>query len=1112
MSLKPLSSIALPDFTSFNSSSLRDEIIARIKQHPDWNSLWDGDLYQTSFQMILLLYSYLFEKNIQAFNILLREKFLNQSFSPQAIYDNLSDMRIQLQQNTTAHVVVTITSDILVYNPIILPRFYKLTAKNKNNQNTTYELILYDESQGGYKYYDNIILFPNSSMRNHFTITAYSGSTQSAQYSITPQMFENFKIQIKNANIIENSIQAYFVSETNAPIQLINTETFIVEPKPYVGVFPNGIPHFIVRYNYDGSAELLFGNKTFGGAFDESHLNGYIEVFWRTGGGSASNILSHGIDQYDTFVSGNDTYTLHFYNEYDSSIAVDREDIYVAQQFAPYRYGRGKAIVDKIDAKSKLYMYTVKHEIDTPQYNDLNATVQLLHAYHYIVPKRDFTTFTIPYYNYMENESYNSYKTKFLNALNDFCNVQGSHDYNVKNEYVTNFVFPNTDNISTYSHLLKQRYPLSASLRAYAYDYANRIVDSIVWNSNYPVDEKLQGYSLSTPPTEHTIVYSNPFSIVIIINELTARNNIINVAFDKELYNHIFTIELLPRVYTYKELAEEIQRQIIQDIIANVPTMIHLQNHVFVEYEEIDQQLGRLKFVSPSVGEYSTIEFFDNGTPDSVTNPEYNIYLFLGVEKKVYRPLLETGLIFSTSQFKYENNVIDFVFRTDKNQVTKIIPFSDLGIIVDHSREKGPSFEYVLSGENKDQLEQLMDGTTCTIEALKNNVVIDTIEFPNIVKGEDISGVVTGSGTVFKSIGQESTYSYDISKLYVELTDNILTPYYKQTYPPIFFVELIKLEDFGGGVYVENDSSSMIFYEINNNYTQNPLSHVGNIVNIELTHQQNTHINIGDNWRVKLYKKISDGVHELLEQFDMYNIQQDDTMFTNPYPSSELVCIDRASSNNKFNKTTKTLSFKLLDPELDPSIEYYTSTFSEFDTVRITYMRKTYEYVTIDYTPNPYRPEGEAYALVSILNNKANRMIGLENLIKRITFVPQGLSVQLIIKKGFPLANAIQNVYNILYQYFSYDNKNYNHTIGNAISEMEVKNVINKIALENGIVDVKITTPSYTPDKLTYYFLLDQSIYNQLVTLEQQYTELQNLSSEFKVEVTALPEDVVYVS
>ncbi len=1121
MILKPLEQIKLPSLVSNDGTDLEAEVIERIQMNPDWDSVWDGELFQNSYQMILKTFSYLFSRNARSANNRLKEKILNRAYSEQGVYDCLADMRIQLVQSTCAYarLQATIVDNILL-EPVIIPKFQKVYGVNPNGESIPFEIIKKD-NDGKFNYFDNIIITPTVEFTSYFEVEAYAGETFSYEYEITPQMLENFIIEVKELDIIEDSIRVFYRTMADAPLEIPFTDSFAIPADPVTPYFPDGIPHWTLSYNADGSARILFSSKNFGGAFDSTHVGNTIQVFGRRGGGVRTNVLAGQINYPITLtLSQGQTLNVVFTNKFDALGGGDKEDIFKAQQFAPYRYGRGKPIIDETDAKNKLLNYVVKHEIDTPQYSEIVNTVPLLHAFHKIVPIRDFENFVLP--TLESTDTLDTYNAKLLQAINDFCNVEGSHDAIVIGEKMSDFNYPDTSGYASYSAFLSYRAPLSGSLKAIAYDYADRIVDTITFNSNYIVDQKEQGYSINTAPTEHATVTSSAFSSFNMLETGIGKNTRLVFSFDYDRFQYIFDITLTTGVKTYRSFAEELQAAII-DAIDNEAssTFGEYRNWQFVTYE-IDSEnsaLGRVIFKSPLTGIESKIQFYDNGTPDTMTDPQYNIYLFLGVEKRIYRPENETGLVFETGNtYKYDDNVLTTVY---KNRYSRSIDklYDDLGIQINHSALAGPLITILLTGENEDQVEQLFADDDLIVTAYNLASEVERVEFRGISETEDSQGEVIFSGVesvLFKQSTSDHKYVYADGKITLRLRDNLKVDYYTQTYLSIYRVDIVRvIEDpLNPGIYQEDSTFTPIqFLETEGNFTQDVTVEAGKTVELSLTPAQDSTILLGDDLMIKFFHRDDQGNLILIETEKILGILDGLNPFTN-YPSVEAV-VDQAYGNNQYNKTNRTIKWKFVDGTYDDTVEYYVADFADFDKLTITYKRKTYNYVKLNYRPNPYFPEGEAKAIIDVLASKSNRLVGLEQIIKTLNFTPKPIKLQIVVKRNYPVNEAIDATITQLYSYFGYSNENHEHTVGSLLTHQSIKNAISRIATRYGIVDVKITNDEDSDNILEattlmkYKFIMDSKLYERIKKFENDNkTVLEGLSSKYKIDITGIVEDL----
>lgn len=1127
MALKPLDKIASPNLVGSSTQDWKDDIITKIQLDPNWNTIYDGDLFQNAFQMIMEMGVFLAKKNAKSANHQLKEKFLNQAFSPQAINDNLMDMRVDLQQCTGSEVELqAIIENDLLNETIVIPKFQTVYGTNPNGERVSFELIKKD-NDGKFNYFDNIVVAPTVEFRDYFKVMAYAGTTFAYEYEITPEMKENFVINIPDTDIIDNSIRIFFITAAGARVELPFTDSFVVEPVYIEPYFPestsSGAPHWTVKYNYDGSAKILFGNESFGGAFEDEHIGKYIRVFGRSGGGERTNVNS-GMINYKLAIniSGGRILTATLTNANDATGGADREDLFRAQIFAPYRFGRDKTIIDATDAQTALYSRVIKHELLSPLYTDdpTFENVPILHAFHRIVPIRNFANFEFP--DVETSDTADTYNVKFLAALQTFCNVVGAHGEVVEGEEVTDFVYPDINGMTYVSYIPENKYPLSGSLRAYAYDINGRIVDSVVFNSNYVTDQKNQGYSSSSALTEHATVTSNEFSTILVVNNAYGRNDKLVFSIDYDVFPYIFTIIMTTGIKTYKEYAEELQAAIVADIAANAGTIFgSYVNYQFVTYtaNSSNAALGTITINSPLTGSSSKITIRDNGTLDTVTDPQYNIYLFLGFEKKNYRPANETGLVFdSGNTYKYNDNILTLNFKQDY-EVTETRLHDNLGIVVNHASVTGPSINIILTDEDG-YLYRLFETFDMTVEAYDSgDNLLETLTFPSISALQDTNGSIDNVTPIIFNGTSVSKYDYDAAKITINFLNNVTTPVYTSNYPTIYRVDIVRLIETSPGVYEEDEEFTPIeFLETSGNYTYDITSSTGAVVTLTMTSDQNNTIAIGDNIVVKFIHRDALGLLSVVESAKILNIE--DSLINNTFEIPETIqsVVDMTYMNggnpgNRYERANRAIVFKFIDGTLDSGTTYYVKGYTTFAYLKIHYHKKTYENVVIDYEPNPYYPEGEAASLISVLNNTSKRLIGLENIIKKVTFEPRPITVNLTVKRGYGVAEAVDAAKQQLTLDFDYSNQNHEHTIGSLMTQQIIKNSIAKIAATYGIIDITINNNEDTDSPFTTvtqykYKFVSEELYEQLRLLENSKTQLSGLSDKYKILVSAVSEEL----
>jgi len=511
MSLKPLSSVKLPDLVYFDRERTAQEIMDRMKAMPGWQDIWVNEQYQDASQFIIQTFSYLFEKIANATNKNLRENFLTEAFSERAIYANLAQMRVNALQNKAASTELYVTiENVVLTQQLILGKSLPIQTTDISGQPIIFEIIGKDES-GNYLYNDSVIIQPTVFSRNAFNVMAYAGQTQTSSSSLELYDLENMRITLPFTDIIDNSIEAYYQTNTGQLIQLRKATKFVTEP--YItsttqAVFPNGVPHYIIRYDATGGATLYFGSENFGGAFEDAHIGGTIVVYCRVGGGYNTNIPAGQINyRYDLDVFGDQIYTLTFTNPRAASGGENRETPAEAQMYAPYRYGRDGTIILVDDAENALYKDLVKHEIETPQYSEIGTNIPLLHAWHYIVPKRTFTDW-LPY-SYTDGYTLEQYLEDFFADLNTFLKIAGTNDTNITSEYVTTFVPEDTEGNYDFVYTLVNIKPLSGTIGLTAWDYEDELVDFITWTDNYYANDVVVSHYSNDSAFVDTVAFSN---------------------------------------------------------------------------------------------------------------------------------------------------------------------------------------------------------------------------------------------------------------------------------------------------------------------------------------------------------------------------------------------------------------------------------------------------------------------------------------------------------------------------------------------------------------------------------------------------------------------------
>lgn len=1104
--LKPLANIKLPNLINFDRQNIIEEIIENIKLDPDWNNIYDGDLYQNASQMIINLFAFLFEKNITAINKQLKENYINKAVSEESIYENLKQNKINIQQNREAFVnLIGILNNNILRTPLIIPKFTKLYAQDLNSQMITFELI--SKVNNKYDYLNDIVIFPSIYLRDSFYINAYSGETFQIIIPINDRTFENFNINIPNENIIQDSIRIYYQTEYNTHIELLETDSFVVAPTILQPIFPNGIPHYIISYKQNGSADIIFGSNDFGNSFNETHIGGNIVIYGRVGGGKSNNIINGILNQTLTFNYSGTTLDITFNNVTPGVGGADRENSYVAQYIAPLRYGRGKAIVDELDAKSSLYQSVVKHKIETPEYSEIFSNIPLLHAYHWIAPIRDFNNFVFPEVEL--TDTLQSYTEKFLLSINNFLNVYGTNDGEIEDEEITKFFYPNLEGLYQYLYDIQNSNILSGTLTVQAYNNIGLQIDKITFDGNY--------YNLndiiSTAPNEPATLKTNYFNSINIFNNISqGQNNIFRFRLNND-QSYIFNLQLPLGIRTPLELADALQ-SLIQAKITTDPAASAYQpyiNYRFFSYEQNpnnNNTQGRIIFRSFDVGINSTIELLNPQT--ITTDPQLKLLTLLGLREKIYRPENSTGKVFEPLQNVYHYNTGELLLNINAAQMIATKTFTkDSSWNQNSGINVGPLLSLVLK-DNDDNtiLSNPHINNTITINALNTyGTIIDSLSVLNVQELDKniITTNIQTSGLFFKDIN-DNNFNYDESKLELRLADPILATQYILSFPQIVQIKLYRLNLSNEKIYPEIET----FFETDGSWHQNIFNITGPTINLTLA----TYLIENESYQLEFYAQIN-GILTPIGFIDFYNIDinntnEADNSYYEPTLAPSGILLVPPFSNSIYDPEDKTIMLQCIDGTINTEAQpYYNQGYDNTVTeIKVLYKEKTYESIKISYLQNPYKPTNEALQLKNILIAKNKRMICLENIFKKIRFIPIGIDMILSINNNFSLGSALDKVLSIIIDNFKYNNINYMHTIGSQITGPIISNIINQNAQGYGIENITFNTNFNIINNIdsellaqSYFFVLDDIILDQLKTLEEENSNIEGIYNMFALKI-----------
>jgi hypothetical protein len=756
--LKPLSYIKSPELIEFDRDSLVEEIIARIQSDPNWNSIWDGELFHNFSYAIINIFSFLFSKNAETANRILREGFITEAKDPASIINYLANFSMNLKQNEAAMVEINIspTDGGSFTNEFTLPAGYSLIGNNINGQQVNYEIYNFEYDDNGnittkLDYRSPIIIPPS----NFYKVNAFSGITKQKDITLNPAFQqEKFIYNITDINIIDNSIRVYYEYNTINEIELIQTDSFVITPVikgPFTTAM-GGVPHYIIKYNTDGSAKIIFGSREFGGSFPNEPSN--LTIIYRTGGGLLSNVARRGINQTITLAIDDFTnINVSFYNLLAGGGGADKEDINLSQFYAPYRINRNRSIVDDIDVLNTLSYSTVKHLVKSPKYNGVNVPV--LHYHNYIAPIRSFDNFIFPVPR--PDDTYLTYKEIFELQLNNYLNLDGIHDGS-ENDILINF-FTTSD----FSFALPYKPPLNGSLYISAYDSRGKEVDRLIWGNNYSGT-----FNLPDLASVNAAIISQGEIETLSIN---LGSNFLYFMIDSSINSGLgnypegegtcFRVEISANLYTIDSnnkataLAEEIDNK-IRSVSTYYSSFSESTPFAYINDDK------KLVIRSLITGINSDVHIL-NLSNDSILNT-LQIY-----PEKIDASPQNRKVFLENSYYDFEKHEVYVKINKDGFELTKEY-FNLVPVWNDPNSKTGSIILFSLLDENNLPV-LVQQGTSLTIEAINSNVTIDTLTFSG-VSSTTLNYGNSDNGNVFDDLNNVCNYDYINGRILVKLTDS----------------------------------------------------------------------------------------------------------------------------------------------------------------------------------------------------------------------------------------------------------------------------------------------------------------------------------------------------
>lgn len=763
--LVPLTAVGFPDLVNLDTNASIDEIIERIRANDDWNSIFDGELFQNSTTAELYFFTYLWNKFGETTNRLVRENFLADAISDRSVVSLLFQQGIEIQQNRSSAVTVLGTvQETFLQNDLFIPAGTQLVGLDTEGNETIFEFYNLD-SNNKIDYDAPVVITANAATRKTFSTTVYSGETFIDTIELASDDKENFFIDIDRADIIENSIRVFYEKGGFFETELISTDTFIISPNPTNPIaFPDGTPHYNVRQNEDGSARIYLGSEAFGGAFPDPEGRS-ITIYGRTGGGTKDNINIGGITTSISLSADPETISVAFTNLSSGSGGGDREDLDTVRAFGPSRANVGNAIVRDIDALNVLRPQVSKHTVYSPLPSPVSNLIYANHSFHYVAPLQNMSDFVFPSVDPTDNAV--TYQIKFETAFRNFLTPDGIHDQLITDELVNLFYVDGTNH--NFSSELGNTFPLNGTLFVSAFDIDGNEIDRVSFTGNYSGSTNVADPSTDQAEVISTIAEITGATPITISptgsNQLSVRWDTTSLA---------VTITIPSGTYsTPSDLATQMTAQFQSELNTTHPAYFAtFSNHDWVQVEG-----ATIKLVSPSVDTNSQIEIF--ALPSAADDARGVIgFTATGLTRAEPR----SGTVFlANTNYNHDTFTVDYVINT-ANQSQDQTTDDATQWEQDPAIQTGPILSFTLNEiERPTSLVQLQAGSQLLVEAYQDaaqTVLLDRVIYDNIEEGVSTTGGIDTSlpsNPVFAN-SLAHIYDYATATLNAQFVDGVLTP------------------------------------------------------------------------------------------------------------------------------------------------------------------------------------------------------------------------------------------------------------------------------------------------------------------------------------------------
>lgn len=339
----------------------------------------------------------------------------------------LIDYKLRSVRSSTTTIFATVVNEpgAVSTSQISIPAKTRLGPLNTEGRQSVCEILASKTN-----YTSDLILQPGI---RTYSLTAFSGITEFFEIQVNKASL--FTFTIDRTNVIDDSIQIFKVGTNNSFTLLDQVDSFLT---------PLGAnPSYVTGFNFQGEAQVQFGNKFFGGSFDgvtnDPSTWVTLRVYYRyltDTNGSVTNYTPGSVNQTLEFFSPGEgrKIKLQFFNQDAGVGGTDILTLDQVKQLAPLSVRTGGKVVTNEDYEITLSEDSLVKDVlvITPN-EEPTLDIPVFHAHGFTAPNRTNSTFipnTDPPLDTqmpdpLPSETEDEYNVRFLQSLTNFYNLTG---------------------------------------------------------------------------------------------------------------------------------------------------------------------------------------------------------------------------------------------------------------------------------------------------------------------------------------------------------------------------------------------------------------------------------------------------------------------------------------------------------------------------------------------------------------------------------------------------------------------------------------------------------------------------------------------------------------